>query len=153
MGFGVHGLSTGSGKYGIGLKTIVNTGTDTSLTLTDSHSGTIFLVGAVALAVTLPAASVLENGWTVKFIGEHATGGTLTATTTITGAGTNELIGHTVTGGDNGNRQLNPPSAGVKDNVKLHTIAARGDWVEITKIGSNFFVFGSSRITNGLPFG
>jgi len=152
MGFGVHGLSTGSGHFGRGLKTIVNTGTDTSLTLADSHSGTIFLVGAVALAVTLPAASGLENGWTVKFIGEHATGGTLTATTTITGAGTNELIGHAVTGGDNGNRQLQPVNAGAKDMVMLHTTAARGDWVEITKIGSNFLVFGSSRINNGLPF-
>ena len=151
MGFGVRGLNAGSGKYGSGLKTIVNTGTDSSLTLADSHSGTIFLVGAVALAVTLPAASGLENGWTVKFIGEHATSATLTATTTITGAGTNELIGHTVTGGDNGNRQLQPVNPGVKDNVKLHTIAARGDWVEITKIGSNFLVFGSSRINNGLP--
>jgi hypothetical protein len=134
-----------------GLKTVINTGTDTSLTLTELHSGVIFLCGGATLAVTLPAAAELTNGWNVMFIGEDASSGTLTATTTITGAGTNELIGHTVTGGDNGNRQLQPPSAGAKDNVKLHTIAARGDWVEITKIGSNFLVFGSSRINNGLP--
>jgi len=85
------------------------------------------------------------------FIGHHATSATLTNTTTITGAGTNELIGHTVTGGDNQNRQLQPQSAGVSDSVKLHTIAAQGDWVEITKIGSHFFVCGDSRINNGLP--
>ena len=144
---------TGPSTAALGRKKIINTGTVTSLTLNNSHSNTIFLVGAVALAVTLPAAAGLQNGWTVKFIGEHATGGTLTATTTITGAGTNELIGHAVTGGDNGNRQLQPVNAGVKDNVKLHTTAARGDWVEITKIGSNFLVFGSSRIADGLPLG
>ena len=150
MGFGTHGLSVSDGRA---LKKVINTGTDTSLTLTDSHSGTIFLVGGATLAITLPAASALQNGWTVKFIGEDESSGTLTATTTITGAGTNELIGHTVTGGDNGMRQLHPPGPGAKDNVKLHSIAARGDWVEITKCGSNFLVFGSSRIADGLPLG
>ena len=145
------GFSAGAGPGGSGLITVIDMGDDTALTLTPEHSNTIFLVGEAALAVTLPAAATIPNGWTVKFIGHHATGGTLTNTTTITGAGTNELIGYTVTGGDNGNRQLNPPTAGAKDNVKLHTIAAKGDWVEITKVGSNFLVFGRSRIANGLP--
>jgi len=148
MGFGI-----GPSKSDSGLKRIIDAGADTSLTLRGSHAGCIFLVGDAALAVTLPAASGLPNGWHVMFIGEGATSGTLTATTTITGAGTNELIGHTVGGGDNGMRQLHPVSAGAKDNVKLHSIAARGDWVEITKIGSNFLVYGSSRIADGLPLG
>jgi len=136
-----------------GLKKIFDLGARTSFTLGARHTNTIFLCGEAALAVTLPAASVLPNGWTVRFIGEDASSGTLTNTTTITGAGTDELIGHTVGGGDNGMRQLSPPSPAAKDNVKLHSIAARGDWVEITKIGSNFLVFGSSRIADGLPLG
>ena len=109
------------------------------------------MCGEAANAVVLPAAASLPDGWTIRFVGHHATSATLTNTTTITGAGTNELIGHTVTGGDNQNRQLQPQSAGASDSVKLHTIAAKGDWVEITKIGSNFFVCGDSRIINGLP--
>ena len=146
-------FSRGYSRSDRGLKKVIDMGDATDLTLRGRHTNTIFLVGEAALAVVLPAAVDLPIGWTVKFIGHHATGGTLTNTTTITGAGTNELIGYTVTGGDNGNRQLNPPAAGAKDNVKLHTIAAKGDWVEITKVGSNFLVFGRSRITNGLPFG
>jgi hypothetical protein len=137
--------------HGDSLKRVFDLGARTSFVLRARHTNTIFLCGEATNAVTLPAAANLPDGWTVMFIGHHATSATLTNTTTITGAGTNELIGHTVTGPDNQNRQLQPETAGAKDSVKLHTIAARGDWVEITKIGSNFFVCGSSRITNGLP--
>jgi len=145
------GLSRGPGVAGSGRKKVINMGDATALTLSDSHTNTIFLVGEAALAVVLPAASGLRDGWNVRFIGHHATSATLTNTTTITGAGTNELIGHTATGADNQNRQLQPQSAGVSDSVKLHTIAAQGDWVDIIKIGSHFFVTGDSRINNGLP--
>jgi len=134
-----------------GLKKVIDMGDDTALTLTRNHTNTIFLVGEAVLAVTLPAAATIPNGWTVKFIGHHATSATLTNTVTCTCAGTNELFGHCVTGGDNGNRQLQPVSAGAKDNIKLHTIAAKGDWFEITRCGAGYFVFGRSRITNGLP--
>jgi len=147
MGFGAFG----SRRHGDGLKRVIDLAALTSFSLRARHTNTIFLCGEAALAVALPAAAGLPDGWTVRFVGHHVTSGTLTNTVTITGAGTNELIGHTVTGGDNQNRQLQPATAGVKDNVKLHSIAAGGDWVEITKIGSNFFVYGDSRITNALP--
>ena len=139
------------GPASSGLKKIIDLGDLTSFTLRPRHANTIFLCGEAENAVVLPAAASLPDGWTVMFVGHHATSATLTNTTTITGAGTNELIGHTVTGGDNQNRQLQPQSPGATDSVKLHTIAAQGDWVEITKIGSNFFVCGDSRINNGLP--
>ena len=144
-------MGFGSKRQGDGLKRVTDLGALTSFVLRARHSNGIFLCGQAALSVTLPAAAGLPNGWTVRFIGHHVTSGTLTNTVTITGAGTNELIGHTVTGGDNQNRQLQPQSPGATDSVKLHTIAAQGDWVEITKIGSNFFVCGDSRINNGLP--
>ena len=145
------GFRAGAGSGGSGLITVIDMGDDTALTLTPEHSNTIFLVGEAALAVTLPAAATIPNGWNVKFIGHHATSATLTNTTTITCAGTNELFGHCVTGADNGNRQLQPVSAGAKDDIKLHTIAAKGDWFELTRCGAGYFVFGRSRINNGLP--
>ena len=148
------GFRKGPSAADSGLKKIVDTGTDTALTLTDGHSGTIFLVGGAGLAVVLPAAADLQNGWNAMFVGFYEDSGTLTDTTTITGAGTNELIGHTVTGLDGGsgavgNRQLS--TEGVFDSVKLHSIGLKGDWVEITNIGSNYFVTGDSRIVNALP--
>ena len=145
------GFSRGPGKSETGLRRVIDLGSLTSFTLEEKHSRAIFLCGEAANSVVLPAAAGLPDGWNVMFVGHHATSATLTNTTTITGAGTNELIGHTITGADNQNRQLQPQSPGVKDSVKLHTIAAQGDWVEIIKIGSNFFVTGDSRINNGLP--
>ena len=151
------GFSRGRVESENGHKKVINLGDLEDFNLLAKHTNTIFLCGEAALAVVLPRATDLPNGWTVMFIGEHVTSATLTNTTTITGAGTDELIGHTVTGADNQNRQLQPQSAtGVSDSVKLHTIAARGDWVEITAVGSgstgdNFFVCGDSRINNGLP--
>ena len=145
------GFSRGPSAADRGLKKVIDMGDATALTLTNAHTNTIFLVGEAALAVVLPAAADLVNGWTAMFIGHHATSGTLTNTVTITGAGTNELIGHTVTGADNQNRQIQPVSPAAKDVIKLHTVSAFGDWFEIIKIGSNFFVCGDSRITDGIP--
>ena len=156
MGFGDHGFSMESTANYSGLKKVFDLGSLTSFTLRPKHSGMIFLCGDATLAVTLPAAADMPNGWNVMFIGEGASGGTLSATTTITGGGTDECYGHCVTGVDSaggaaGRRQLAPANPGAFDLVRLHSIAARGDWVEFENVGSNYLVFGSSRIVNGLP--
>lgn len=116
-----------------------------NITLSAADSGKCFLCGSATSAVTLPTVAAAQTGWFCEFWVHDET-----AAVTITAPGTDLILGHVVTGADNGNRQINPPTVIGTETVVLTTSAVKGDYVSIYCDGTNFFIRGSSRVTDAI---
>jgi len=114
-------------------------------TLKAEESGMIYTVGVETAALILPTVSEAGNGWFIEFwVNDN------TSATTVTAPGTDLMLGHVVTGADNNNRQLQPTSAADFELITFTTSAVKGDWVRIICDGTNYFVYGDSRVNNGI---
>ncbi len=117
----------------------------TDRTLTAADGGKKFTIGTATAAVTLPTVAVAGSGWSCEFWVNSNT-----AATTITAPGTDLILGHVRTGEDNTTPQLMPASVIGTETLVFTTSAVQGDWARLFCDGTNYFITGMSRVTDGI---